>query len=179
MKDSRFILQEITTQTPGFCIVDTSSLLKNSEIFFSKEEFFSTLVSFFSNDFNDLNFWVENISSIFELTESVCKIPIPDILITEDMLPVDIFSKKSDVNNAFAQNLTWMSRLKAWIIQADLEPCVYIPREGCLWIDIFINPSLSKESLHPNRLYSKQQAQNYIDSCFAKGGLMILRDLSF
>lgn len=166
---TRFILQDLQTEVPSFCIVDTHELKEDSEPFFSRKEFLPTLKNFLSDDWDDIGFWKDNISSIIEVIESVCELPIPDILVSEDMTSLDIFGEKQDVNQLFYENLLWMKRFGIWVIAADLKPYVFVPGEDCEWIDIFVNASLSRDFLQPNKMRSLHQARTAIDSYFTKG----------
>ncbi len=168
MESARFILQDLQTEVPSFCIVDTYELKEDSGQFFSRKEFFPTLKNFLSDDWGDIGFWKDHISSIIEVIESVCKLPIPDILVSEDMRCLNIFREKQDVNQLFYENLLWMYRFGIWVTK-DLKPYVFVPGEGCQWIDIFVNASLERDFLQPNKMRSLHQARTAIDSYFVKG----------
>lgn len=158
----------------GFNIVDKQDEIEPLGTIHTKKDFFD----FFNElkeklEEQDLNN-LDGLNYLISLTEQLHLLSIPDIEIKTEDSPQFTWSKKTEFAKATRLILIRFYRLRMWL-EEDGKPFVFVPENSgnqTEWIDIFIIPSNQKQLiekislLDPNKLYSKQQARDFIQKSF-------------
>lgn len=180
--EERFIFKVVNCKSSGefgFKIVDLKTQIESEGIIHAKEDIRVVFREFSSKikESGEDDDGKEITLAFVCLIENLYTSPIPDIKSKKGESVVDFLERKKRFLEVARHGLLLAHRLKTWFEEGG-KPFIFIPepfKESGDWIDVVIIPDNPTEIyrasnlLEPNKLYSKQQARNYIEDRHVEG----------